>query len=306
MRRRALLRASSATVPLLLLPGCLRERAPTPSVHYVLGGNYQSGGVWRYPREDFTLNETGLAAVFGTHGPLTADGEAFDGNALAASHPTLQLPALAQLTNLENGRQVLVRINDRGPASPGRLVEITRRTAELLGAAGDAPIRVRLQVQEAESRAMASALRPDAPALAVATAAPGVVQTESLAPPSGVAQSGIKQSNDARRAASVPAVAPISGAAAPVPLRLPETVRQVAVRPTTLMIECGDFSRPEYAEILRARLARLGARTVTDYNAPRDRAYIVRIGPLTDVASADAILVRALQAGATDARIVVE
>jgi cell division protein FtsN len=72
------------------------------------------------------------------------------------------------------------------------------------------------------------------------------------------------------------------------------------------MIECGDFSRPEYAEILRARLARLGARTVTDYNAPRDRAYIVRIGPLTDVASADAILVRALQAGATDARIVVE
>jgi rare lipoprotein A len=305
MRRRALLRALSATAPLLLLPGCLRETAHAPSLHYVLGANYQSGGVWRYPQENFSLDETGLATVFGAHGPLTADGEAFDQTALAVGHPTLQLPALAQLTNLENGRQVLVRINDRGPTSPGRLVEITRRTAELLGAAGDTPIRVRLQVQEAESRAMASALRPDAPALSVATAAPGTVQTESLAPPPGVAQSGIKRSISTPQAAA-PTPASLSAPASPVPLRLPEAVRQVAVRPTTLMIECGGFSRPEYAEILRARLARLGARAVTDYNAPRDRAYMVRIGPLTDVASADATLARALQAGATDARIVVE
>ena len=69
---------------------------------------------------------------------LTADGEAFDQSALAAAHQTLQLPAVARLTNLENGLQVMVRINDRGPATPHRLVEVTRRTADAAAVPADA------------------------------------------------------------------------------------------------------------------------------------------------------------------------
>ncbi|HEY2131959.1 MAG TPA: RlpA-like double-psi beta-barrel domain-containing protein [Acetobacteraceae bacterium] len=295
-------RAAIVVLPVLLLPGCLQQPAPVPSVHYELGGNYQSGGVWRYPHEDFTLDETGLAEVFGAHGKLTEDGEIFDQGALAAGHPTLQLPALARLTDLDTGRQVLVRVNDRGPASPGRLVEITRRTAELLGARPDTPIRVRLEVQEAESRAMANALRADAPVLNVATASTATVQTETLAPPPGATQA-----IHMRQAASspIPHETPPSVPPPPVPLRLPEAVRQVAVRPSVLMIDCGGFSRPEYAEILRAKLAGLGAITTTSYDAPRERAYVVRIGPLSNVAAADTMLARALRVGATDARIVV-
>jgi rare lipoprotein A len=300
---RTMSRAAIFMLPAMLFAGCVQKPAPAPTLHYELGANYESGGVWRYPREDFTFDETGLAEVVGAHGELTADGEVFDQTALAAGHPTLQLPALARLTDLDTGRQVLVRVNDRGPVSPGRLVAVTRRTAELLGAAPDAPIPVRVEVQEAESRAMASALRADAPMLDVATASTATVQTETLAPPPGAMQaSQIRQA----AASPIPHETAPGAAPPPVPLRLPEAVRQVAMRPSALMIDCGGFSRPEYAEMLRAKLAGLGAVTTTSYNAPRDRAYMVRIGPLANVAAADAMLARALRAGATDARIVVE
>ena len=88
----------------------------------------------------------------------------FDQTALAAAHPTIQLPAIARLTNLENGRQVIVRVNDRGSGDPRRLVEITRRTALLLGVPPGGVARVRLQVLPGESHAAADAL-PGAPSL---------------------------------------------------------------------------------------------------------------------------------------------
>ena len=301
---------------LLVMTGCAIQ-APKPSLHYVLGAPYQASGVWYYPREDFDLDETGLAAVIpdnatharapllsvltGAPARLTADGEAFDQTALAAAHPTLQLPAIARLTNLENGRQVMVRINDRGPAAPDRLVEITRRTAELLDAADPQAIRVRVQVLEGESRMVVAALHVEGQQMAVAAAPAGAVHAESLAPPPGAAQ-----------ATAAPSVAPLprpagnGEQAAGVPLRLPEAVTVVPVRPTTLVIDCGDFAVLQYATVLQSRLSRLGARVSTSYDAPRDRAYMVRIGPLPDVAAAEAMRRRATAAGATDARIVVE
>ncbi len=115
---------------------------------------------------------------------------------------------MARITNLENGRQVLLRINDRGPASPDRLVEITRRTAELLDAADPQAIRVRVQVLEGESRLLVSELGTDAPKLKVATVPAGAVQSESLAPPPGAAQgrrrAGRRRAAAARRPAHVP------------------------------------------------------------------------------------------------------
>jgi rare lipoprotein A len=115
----------------LLAASC--HRPPPAAPHYVMGAPYEAGGVWYYPRDSYQGEETGLATVYGPdHPDLTADGEVFDQSALAAAHQTLQLPAVARLTNLENGLQVMVRINDRGPATPHRLIEVTRRTATLL------------------------------------------------------------------------------------------------------------------------------------------------------------------------------
>ena len=278
------------------------QAPPKPVPRTALDAPYQLDGVWRYPREDFALNDTGLATVYERRGGLTASGEVFDASALAAAHPTLQLPALARVTNLENGRQILVRVNDRGPESAARGLGLTRRAAELLGAAGTTGVRVRFQLMEAESRRMAGEARGETPALAVTTAPAASVQAESLTPPAGSGQSG--RVHSAAAAPAVRATAVPAGADA-VPLRLPEVVWQTGPRPGRLAIECGGFSRPEYANLQRDRLSRLGAYIATDYYAPRDRAYIVRIGPFGDIASAEAAMRRALPL-VPDARIVVE
>jgi cell division septation protein DedD len=149
---------------------------------------------------------------------------------------------------------------------------------------------------------MAGEARPETPALAVTTAPAGAVQAESLAPPTGSGQSNRGQT--AAAAPTVRASATPAGAAA-VPQRLPEEIWQTPPRPGQLAIECGGFSRPEYANLQRERLARLGAYITTDYYAARDRAYIVRLGPFRDIASAEAAMRRALPL-VPDARIVVE
>jgi rare lipoprotein A len=304
--------AAARILALSLLAGlsacAMFARRPAPSPTYVVGAPYQAAGVWRYPRETFDYDETGLADTAANHSGLTANGEAFDQTALAAGHRSLQLPAIARITNLENGRQVEVRINDRGPANPARLVELTRRTAQLLSVADERAVRVRVQLLEPESRQLAMEMQGRAapgtvPAPISVTAAPrGGVQSETLAAPLGAT------TRDPRRITSLP-TAPTStpaAATASVPLRMPETVTQGTPRPGTLAVDCGGFGRPEYAEIMRARLAGLGAVTTTSYDAPRDRAYQVRIRGLANVPQAEAMLARALAQGVTDARIIVE
>lgn len=282
----------------LVTAGCDLRPAPTAPAHYVVGPPYRVDGIWRYPREQFDYADTGLAAVAEGHARVTADGEAFDPAALAAGHRTLQLPAIARVTNLETGRQVLVRINDRGPRQPGRLIELTPHAAELLG--GTAPFQVRVETLEGESRAIARALAPES--LPVSLAPRGAVESESLPPPPGA--------RAAERVRTAPG-GPAPPAAAPsvamlVPLRLPEEVRQTAPRPGQLYVEAGRFARVQYATTMAARLAALGARVSTEYGGPADRPFRVRIGPLPTAAAADAALDRALRAGVSDARIVVD
>jgi rare lipoprotein A len=294
-------RARPALAVLFALLAASCHRPPPPAdPHYVLGAPYKAGDVWYYPRESYQLQETGLAMVYpSAHADLTADGEAFDQTALAAAHQTLQLPAIARLTNLENGRQVQVRINDRGPATPHRLIEVTRRTATLLDLPADGVARVRLQVQPAESYTAVDAVQ-GAPRLEVATAPLGAVQQSNLPLPGGTA---------AVNATAASAPSPSSGpAVAAVPaadLRLPEAVTQASPDPGNLFAQLGTFQTFAYADIQRARVAGLGAHIVSTREG-RVQTHRVIVGPFTSVQQADAALDQVLLAGVTDARIVVE
>jgi rare lipoprotein A len=298
-----MIRPACALAAALALGGCaLFGPARSGGPHYLLGAPYRSGGVWHYPRESFDFTDTGLAATARDRRGLTADGEAFDQTALAAGHRTLQLPAIARITNLENGLSVVVRVNDRGPSDPARLVEVTRRTAQLLRAADPAAFRVRMQVLGEESRAVLAGLPGAAPPpLKVATAATGSVQSQALAPPPGAA------SMAGRHAAAGPRVR-ASAISAPVrvPLRLPEVVSQGMASPGSLAVDLADFPNARAAAAMAARFVRLGPRVTTSYYAPRDDAYMVRMGPFATLAQAEAALRRALGAGAAGARIVVE
>ncbi|HAV48989.1 MAG TPA: septal ring lytic transglycosylase RlpA family lipoprotein, partial [Brevundimonas sp.] len=96
---------------------------------------YQIRGRWYHPAEDADYEEVGMASWYGPgfDGRPTATGERFDQNALTAAHKTLPLPGLVEVTNLDNGRTVVLRLNDRGPFVDGRIIDLSRGAADELG-----------------------------------------------------------------------------------------------------------------------------------------------------------------------------
>jgi len=108
---------------------------------------YQIKGRWYRPAEDPHYDEVGMASWYGAqhNGRPTASGEIFDMNALTAAHKTLPLPGLVEVTNLENGRQAILRVNDRGPFSDGRIIDLSRGAAQELGLLSQGVGRVRVR-----------------------------------------------------------------------------------------------------------------------------------------------------------------
>lgn len=135
--------------------------APRTQNGFKVGNPYKIGGKWYTPTESYSYDETGISSWYGDefHGKRTANGELFDKNALTAAHPTLQLPSLIRVTNLENGRSAVLRVNDRGPFSKSRLIDVSHKSANVLGYAAQGTARVRVQVLDRESRILADAAR---------------------------------------------------------------------------------------------------------------------------------------------------
>lgn len=123
------------------------KHPPKGGGRYQVGEPYTVAGNTFVPREQPNLDVTGVASWYGPafHGRLTANGEIFDQHHLSGAHPTLPLPSYVRVTNLENGASTLVRINDRGPFSYDRVLDVSRRTAEVLGFKQQGTANVRVQ-----------------------------------------------------------------------------------------------------------------------------------------------------------------
>ncbi len=112
-----------------------------------VGKPYLVAGHWYYPQHQPTYDKVGIASWYGLdfHGHRTANGEVYDMNGLSAAHPTLPLPSIVSVTNLENGRTILVRVNDRGPYARDRIIDMSREAANLLGYNGHGTAKVRVR-----------------------------------------------------------------------------------------------------------------------------------------------------------------
>jgi len=112
----------------------LRTRLPRGGGRDQIGRPYQIKGKWYHPKEVPNYRNSGMASWYGDafHGRLTANGEIYDMTHLTAAHPTMPLPSYARVTNKSNGASVIVRVNDRGPYAHGRVVDLSRRAAEML------------------------------------------------------------------------------------------------------------------------------------------------------------------------------
>jgi rare lipoprotein A len=153
--RLALMLAASAslTACATVQPKYASQGAGTPSRHgaspaYKTGQPYQVGGVWYVPHEQPDYDEIGTASWYGEafNMKATANGEIFDMNLFSAAHTTLPLPSMVEVTNLENGRKMAVRVNDRGPFVGNRIIDLSPRAAKKLGFRGSGLAQVEVEV----------------------------------------------------------------------------------------------------------------------------------------------------------------
>lgn len=129
---------------LLALAGC---SSPSPPGVYKLGQPYQIHGRWYYPEFDPDYDRVGVASWYGEpfHGRPTANGERFDRDVVTAAHPTLPLPSLVRVVNLHNHRELVVRVNDRGPFVGDRIIDLSQEAARQLGFERQGIAEVRVQ-----------------------------------------------------------------------------------------------------------------------------------------------------------------
>ena len=125
----------------------LGQPVPKGGGRYATGVAYKVDGVWYQPREDAAYDRVGTASWYGElfHGRRTANGEIYDMERLSAASTTLPMPVYARVTNLENRRSIIVRVNDRGPYRSSRIMDVSRRSAEVLGFRHKGTARVRVQ-----------------------------------------------------------------------------------------------------------------------------------------------------------------
>jgi rare lipoprotein A len=148
------------------------EPVPKGGGTYRIGKPYTVGGRVYVPEEDVNYRAEGLASWYGDdfHGRQTANGEVFDMGSLTAAHPTLPMPCYARVTNLGNGKSLIVRVNDRGPYAGNRLIDVSNRAAELLDFKGNGVARVRVEyvgpapLEGSDDRQLVATLRTGEPA----------------------------------------------------------------------------------------------------------------------------------------------
>src|SRR5712672_3390874 len=174
----------------------LGDPVPKGGGTYRVGKPYTVAGRVYVPEEDTGYREEGLASWYGDdfHGRLTANGEVFDMDSLSAAHPTLPMPCYARVTNISNGKSLVVRVNDRGPYHGNRLIDVSNKAAQLLDFKGNGVARVRVEyvgrapLEGSDDRQLIATLRTGVPAPSpstarVASARPFVPEIPSSARP---------------------------------------------------------------------------------------------------------------------------
>lgn len=308
-------RTIAIAVCVLGVAACASEPppAPPPEDHtvqlppsagvYKVGDPYQIDNVWYYPREQPDYDETGIASWYGPtfYGHKTANGEMYDGEALTAAHRTLPMPVNVRVTNLENGKSLIVRVNDRGPYARGRIIDLSKRAAELLDVVQTGTARVRVTYIGRADLGPGAAPAPETP--------PEIASALPAAPSAKVDSSALAILPGAAVAPPVQ-VAALPTAIAPPPADIGATqptgqVTKVPVPAATkLYVQVGAFSKMANARALLDKLG--GDLRISTLQRGGQTLYRVRSGSLNSIEDADAELARVTGRGATDAKIVVD
>lgn len=230
----------------------------TANAKYKVGDPYVIMGKKYYPKEDLEYDEKGIASWYGGgddnfHGKRTANGEIYNTRAMTAAHKTLPMPCFVRVTNLENGRRIILRVNDRGPYVDGRIIDVSQKGAELLGFANKGTAKVRVQILAEESKKLADAAK------------------------NGYDISEIKYPKDTRKIKLE---------------KLPESeiVDIVSVIPSNIYVQAGSFSVSSNAYAIKEKIATLGTVNIEEAVVNGTNYYRVQVGPIANVSDADTMM----------------
>lgn len=286
------------------------DPVPTPGGSYKVGRPYQVNGTTYVPRVEPDYAETGVASWYGAdfHGKSTANGDIYNMNALTAAHRTLPMPSKVRVTNLENGRTMILTVNDRGPFVKDRVIDVSRRAAQLLGfrTAGTARVRVEAVPDQTRSAAL-SIPQPVArvatePTIEVALASESQpasypilhnVKITTMEAPAGV------RVIDSGSVVSATALAP------PTPV----TRAAIALANESArgwFVQGGAFRDQTNAVRLSQSLSKFGPTRIKAVVVDGTTYYRVHVGPIYDPRSADKLLVQVVEAGHDGARLIID
>ncbi|MGI9481995.1 MAG: septal ring lytic transglycosylase RlpA family protein [Hyphomicrobiales bacterium] len=253
---------------------------PKGGGRYHVGKPYEINGKKFYPREVASYDRSGTASWYGPkfHRRMTSNGEWFDMNDLTAAHTTLPLPSYVKVTNVENGKQAVLRVNDRGPFAHDRLIDLSRRSAEILGVKGKGTAQVRVVYLGK------APLDHDGTHLAAMN------------------KKYLSSGNYTRVASAMnysrsPVMVAQANTAQPKP-------RTVSSSGDGYFIQAASFSSPDNAMRAKANLREIGPVNILPVDTGERTLYRVTVGPLKDAARAEMAIAHAAEMGMPGARIV--
>ena len=258
--------------------------------YYKIGSPYKIKGIWYYPKADYHYIEEGIASWYGPnfHGKMTANGGTFNQNALTAAHRTLPMPSIVRVTNLENGRALVVKINDRGPFAHNRIIDLSKAAAEALDMVIQGTALVRVEILPAESIELAELVKGEK-----------MVEDRKLA--------GIAPKPLAAPSRSVTTTTLFDNSPAPTITQKPvQPAKKATWQTPDIFIQVGAFGQYQNALKVKAKISqRIRPILIEQFNRSETPLFRVRIGPIDKTEEADKMLAVIHQLGFTDAHIIV-
>ena len=253
-----------------------------PGGIYKIGNPYIIKGVRYVPKLDLNYDKTGIASWYGKqfHGKRTANGEIYNMNALTAAHKTLPMPTYVQVINLENGRSLVVRVNDRGPFVNNRIIDMSKRGAQLLGfeKQGIAKVRVKVIGDTTES---------------FISKKPNTSQEEKDLVVAAPLKSVISKpfNNNVNSA---------------VKTKKTSLISLEPLESNDIYIQFGSFVLYNNANKLSARLTPFGETKISSKILNNKEFFRVRMGPIKTIEMADEKLEKVIQGGYLNAKIIID
>ena len=281
------------------------NKATTDAVaapRYKVGNPYKVAGVWYYPKRNLTYDETGIGSWYGDKfaGKLTANGEIFDPTFATAAHKTLPMPSVVRVTNLDNGKSLVVRVNDRGPFVAGRIIDLSREAARLIGYKENGIARVRVQLLAEQSLRLEKLARNGHFPSVTGDTVDKMPEIKAVAKPavnltatSNTGRSNYSSDNGQSalelftqsRVGELITVAPVS---------------------TQIWVQVGAFHSESSAVSVLSQAKIIGKGEISSISHNVQTLHRVRLGPAQNVSEADKLLDGIVNIGFSGARIIVD